>query len=113
MSEPNDPIAVSVAAAGAKIPAGARLPFAEAMRHGTMMAGLYTPRGTDPQQPHTRDEIYVVVSGTGHFVRGDERVPFGPGDLIFVAAGAPHRFEDFSEDFQTWVVFWGPECGEH
>ena len=23
-----------------------------------------------------------------------------------------HRFVDFSDDFGTWVVFWGPEGGE-
>ena len=37
---------------------------------------------------------------------------FGPGDLIFVPAGAEHRFEDFSDDLETWVAFYGPEGGE-
>jgi hypothetical protein len=32
------------------------------------------------------------------------RVPFGPGDLLFVAAGTEHRFEDFTEDLGVWVV---------
>tara|TARA_R110002073_G_scaffold49320_2_gene131727 strand:- start:169 stop:279 length:111 start_codon:yes stop_codon:yes gene_type:complete len=32
--------------------------------------------------------------------------------MIFVEAGAEHRFENFSEDFSTWVVFWGAEGGE-
>ena len=32
--------------------------------------------------------------------------------MASVAAGAVHRFVDFSDDFQTWVVFWGPEGGE-
>jgi mannose-6-phosphate isomerase-like protein (cupin superfamily) len=45
-------------------------------------------------------------------VRGDERVPFEPGDALFVAAGVEHRFEGFSEDFGTWVMFYGPEGGE-
>lgn len=31
---------------------------------------------------------------------------------MFVPAGMTHRFEDFSADFVTWVVFWGPEGGE-
>jgi hypothetical protein len=30
----------------------------------------------------------------------------------FVAAGVPHRFESCSDDFATWVVFWGPKGGE-
>lgn len=68
----------------------------------------YAPRGADEQTPHDRDEIYVVIAGTGHYRRGDERVSFGPGDVLFAAAGEDHRFEDFSPDFATWVVFYGP-----
>ena len=82
------------------------------IRHGTMRAGIYAPRGRDPQGPHTQDEIYIVIAGRGTFAKGGERRPFGPGDLIFVEAGAEHRFEDFTPDFATWVVFWGPEGGE-
>jgi hypothetical protein len=29
-----------------------------------------------------------------------------------VPAGVPHRFVDFSDDFETWVVFYGPKGGE-
>ena len=82
------------------------------IRHGTMRAGIYAPRGRDPQGPHTQDEIYIVIAGRGTFAKGEGRRPFGPGDLIFVEAGAEHRFEDFTPDFATWVVFWGPEGGE-
>jgi uncharacterized protein YjlB len=32
------------------------------------------------------------------------------GDALFVAAGTPHRFHRFSEDFATWVVFF-PAAG--
>ena len=73
---------------------------------------LYAPRGTDPQQPHTRDEAYVVARGTGTFWDGATRRPVAPGDFLFVAAGVPHRFEDFSDDFAVWVLFYGPEGGE-
>ena len=80
--------------------------------HGSLEVRWYAPRGSDPQTPHTRDEVYVVVSGTGVFVRGEERVTFAPNDLLFVPAGVGHRFEDFSDDFATWVIFYGPEGGE-
>jgi len=69
---------------------------------------LYAPRGTDPQTPHTRDEIYIIATGTGEFVRENERITFAPGDVLFAAAGIPHRFENFSDDFATWVMFYGP-----
>jgi hypothetical protein len=29
-----------------------------------------------------------------------------------VPAGKAHRFENFTPDFATWVVFWGPQGGE-
>jgi len=87
------------------------------LRHGSMTLRFYAPRGQDPQTPHTQDEVYVVASGSGFFLAGPsedrlERRPFGPGDAIFVPAGTVHRFVDFSDDFGTWVVFYGPEGGE-
>ncbi len=69
--------------------------------------GMYRPDKVDPQQPHRRDEIYVVAAGTGTFVCGDERHTFAAGDLLFVPAGVEHRFVDFTDDFATWVVFFG------
>ncbi len=80
--------------------------------HGTLQIGMYSPQHTDPQQPHTRDEVYVVASGSGWFVNGDQRHAFSTGDVLFVAAGVVHRFEDFTEDFSAWVIFYGPEGGE-
>ena len=91
-------------------PGGAR--FAEVLAHGTLVVEIYAPRGSDPQQPHTRDEAYVVVEGSGEFVNGDARHRFGPGDFLFVPAGVPHRFENFTEDLVVWVIFYGPEGGE-
>ena len=96
----------------------ARLPgengerFVTAFQHGTLAVELYAPRGTDPQQPHTRDEAYIVVSGSGTYVHGEQRDPFAPGDFLFAPAGLPHRFEDFSDDLVVWVIFYGPEGGE-
>jgi mannose-6-phosphate isomerase-like protein (cupin superfamily) len=67
----------------------------------------YQPLKHDPQEPHTRDEVYFVISGRGWFVCADQRFAFGPGDVLFVPAGVAHRFEDFSEDFATWAIFVG------
>jgi mannose-6-phosphate isomerase-like protein (cupin superfamily) len=96
----------------------ARLPspdgkrFAVVLSHGTLSVEIYAPRGEDPQRPHTRDEVYVIASGRGEFVLEAERRSFGPGDVLFVPAHARHRFERFSDDFSTWVFFYGPEGGE-
>jgi mannose-6-phosphate isomerase-like protein (cupin superfamily) len=96
--------------ATAKWPQGQR--FVEAFTHGTLLVELYAPRGHDPQTPHDRDEVYFVISGRGEFVVAGERKPFAGGDALFVAAHVEHRFENFSDDFSAWVVFYGPQGGE-
>ncbi len=80
--------------------------------HGSLVVKLYAPRGHDPQTPHSRDEIYVVAQGSGDFVCSGTRQPFAPNDVLFVAAGVEHRFENFSDDLAVWVFFYGPEGGE-
>ena len=80
--------------------------------HGSMEMRFYAPKVIDDQTPHDQDEVYIVASGSGWFRRGDKRVAFGPGDMLFVAAHEEHRFEDFSDDFATWVIFYGPDGGE-
>ena len=80
--------------------------------HGSLVVKLYAPRGSDPQTPHSRDEIYVVAQGTGEFVCNGARSPFAPNDVLFVGATVEHRFENFTEDFAVWVFFYGPEGGE-
>jgi mannose-6-phosphate isomerase-like protein (cupin superfamily) len=85
---------------------------AEILRHGSLELRWYAPRGEDPQTPHERDELYVVAGGRAAFVRGAERVQVGPHDVLFVPAGMPHRFEEMSADFATWVVFYGAKGGE-
>lgn len=87
-------------------------PFAELMRHGTLSVEIFAPRGTDTQQPHTRDELYVVTRGTAEFVYGSRRAPVSAGDFLFVPAHLPHRFERMSGDLTLWVMFYGPEDGE-
>ena len=68
----------------------------------------FTPRPTNgPQTPHQRDEVYVVAAGSG-FYRVDGMVTaVGPGDMCFAAAHEPHGFEDFTDDFAIWVIFYG------
>src|ERR1700676_3150870 len=61
-----------------------------------------------PQVPHDRDELYFVAAGTGRYRVEDSVSEFGPGDLLFCAARVPHGFEDISEDFCVWVLFYGP-----
>jgi mannose-6-phosphate isomerase-like protein (cupin superfamily) len=86
--------------------------YAILLEHGTLEVGMYSPRVIDDQTPHTRDEVYVVMRGSGQFQNGSDRVSFGPGDVLFVPAHQEHRFEDFTDDFAAWVFFYGPQGGE-
>lgn len=94
----------------AQWPQGER--YALAFSHGSMSVGFYAPIGKDPQQPHQRDEIYIVHAGGGDIIIAGKRHACAPGDVFFVGAGVEHRFENFTPDFSTWVVFWGPTGGE-
>ncbi|HTU83024.1 MAG TPA: cupin domain-containing protein [Candidatus Acidoferrales bacterium] len=80
----------------------------ELFRRDGVWVEFYVPAGVDAQTPHDRDEFYFVASGSGSFVCNGKRTSFGPSDFLFVAARAEHRFEDFSDDFAAWVVFFGP-----
>ena len=86
--------------------------FITGMAHGTMSVELYQPDKIDPQMPHEQDELYVILRGSGTFFVNGERMPFKPNDVLFVPAGIEHRFENFSDDFMTWVIFYGEKGGE-
>lgn len=98
--------------AGEAAVAAAPTEFATLFRHGSLEVEFYRPDGVDRQTPHTRDEVYVVASGSGTFLNDGVRRPVEPGEVLFVPAGVEHRFEDFTDDFATWVMFYGPEGGE-
>jgi hypothetical protein len=87
------------------------LPFSVLFQRGDLSIELYAPRGEDTQLPHTRDELYIIASGSGVFRRADQACEFRAADLLFVPAHVEHRFESFSDDFRTWVIFFGPEGG--
>ena len=89
-----------------------RQAYAVPLERGTLELGYYAPNDPDTQQPHDQDELYFVTRGHGVFWRDGEEIGFGVGDALFVAAGVEHRFIDFSDDLELWVVFWGPSGGE-
>lgn len=109
---PDESRRIALADIEPRIPGPGGQRFAVAFARGSLSVELYIPRGFDPQQPHDRDEPYVVVRGRGELVSGNSRQPFGPGDALFAPAGVPHRFEGFTDDFATWVMFYGPRGGE-
>src|SRR3954451_4494872 len=87
-------------------------PWLELLRAADLSAGLYVlaAGGVDRQQPHTEDEVYVVVAGRARFTSGRDTVDVGPGDTLFVPPHEPHRFHDITEELRLLVVF-GPAEG--
>ena len=83
--------------------------YREFIRTHDLSVGLYElpAGGTDPQGPHTEDEVYQVVSGRATITVGNEERAIGPGSVVFVAADAIHRFHDITEDLVI-LVFFGP-----
>ena len=86
--------------------------FTKVLEHGTMYVEIYQPNGEDHQLPHDQDELYVVISGSGGFYNNGITKSFQAGDVLFVPAGIEHRFLNFTDDFKTWVIFYGSKGGE-
>ena len=109
---PDSCLQISLAEALLRLPGPQKENVVTLFEHGSLVIKLYAPRGSDPQTPHSRDEVYIIAQGRGEFVCGSTRESFQPNDVLFVAAGVEHRFENFTDDFAVWVFFYGPEGGE-
>jgi mannose-6-phosphate isomerase-like protein (cupin superfamily) len=72
--------------------------------------GVYVLVAPEPdrQQPHDRDEIYIVLSGRGTLEVERDAVELGEGDAAFVKAGDDHRFTGY-EGLSVLVIFAGEE----
>lgn len=83
--------------------------YDEDLRVPDLSLGTYTipAGGTDPQEPHTEDEVYVVTRGRARLWTPGLTVDVAPGSVVFVPAGEEHRFVDVAEDLTVIVVF-GP-----
>jgi len=82
------------------------------LQRGTLIVKLSHPVHPNQQTPHEQDELYIIIRGSGVLFHGGKRDAFGAGDLLFVAAGTEHHFEDFTDDLAVWVVFYGAAGGE-
>jgi mannose-6-phosphate isomerase-like protein (cupin superfamily) len=83
--------------------------YHEFMSVPDLSGGLYVLEAgaTDPQKPHTEDELYVVMSGKANVLVGGEVRPIATGSVVFVGARVEHRFLDIEERLVLLVVF-GP-----
>jgi mannose-6-phosphate isomerase-like protein (cupin superfamily) len=83
--------------------------YHEFIRTHDLSVGLYVlpAGGTDPQGPHTEDEVYHVVSGRARIRVGGQDRPVAAGSTVFVGADVEHRFHDIEEELVVLVMF-GP-----
>jgi mannose-6-phosphate isomerase-like protein (cupin superfamily) len=81
--------------------------YLEFLRLPSLSMGLYRlpAGGTDPQSPHTEDEVYYVVNGKAQIIVGGEERAVQAGSIIFVTANVPHRFHSIEQDLDVLVFF--------
>ena len=48
-----------------------------------------------------------MISYSGRYRVEGKVTPVNAGDICFAAAGVVHGFEDFTEDFAIWIIFYG------
>ncbi len=87
--------------------------YHEFLRRPSMSLGLYVldADAEDPQSPHDEDEVYYVVAGRAAITVAGERRDVAAGSVVFVSAGAEHRFHDITERLELLVVFAPAESG--
>jgi mannose-6-phosphate isomerase-like protein (cupin superfamily) len=87
-------------------------PYLEFITVPDLSVGLYVlaPGQPDLQQPHTEDEVYYVVAGSGRITVGDDVRDVRVGSIVFVGADVPHRFHDITKELTLLVAF-GPAEG--
>jgi mannose-6-phosphate isomerase-like protein (cupin superfamily) len=103
---------IRLAEAELGIPGAAGERSALVLKRGPLDIRLSRPLPPNEQAPHAQDELYVIIRGRGVLFHDGKREPFEPGDILFVAAGTEHHYEDFTEDLALWRVFYGPGGGE-
>jgi mannose-6-phosphate isomerase-like protein (cupin superfamily) len=103
---------IELAEARAQIPSAGGAHSTSLFQRGTLNVKLSMPVSPNRQTQHEQDELYIIVRGSGVLFHDGKRDRVNAGDLMFIAAGTEHRFEDFTEDLSVWVVFYGPVGGE-
>lgn len=112
MKKPDESRVIHFTEAQARIPGPNGERSLNFFRRGSLDVNLSQPLPPNQQTPHAQDEIYVIIRGRGVLLHEGKREAFQAGDLLFVAAGTEHRFDDFSDDVAYWRIFYGPSGGE-
>lgn len=75
----------------------------------TVEVGRYATGTSEPKNPHTGDEIYYIISGSGMARVGDETYPVEAGDVVYVESGLEHDFFNIDDEITVLIVLAGTE----
>ena len=83
--------------------------YLEFLKVPDLSMGIYVlpAGGTDPQSPHTEDEVYYVVSGKAQILVAEENRDVQAGSVVYVEKNVAHRFHSIEEEL-TLLVFFAP-----
>ncbi len=81
--------------------------YLEFLKVPDLSVGLYVlpAGGTDPQSPHTEDEVYYIASGRARINVADEDQAVQAGSIVYVAKNVEHRFHSIEEELKILVFF--------
>lgn len=81
--------------------------YLEFLKVPDLSMGLYVlpAGGTDPQSPHTEDEIYYVLSGRAKILVAEEQRDVQAGSVVYVAKNIAHHFHSIEEELRVLVFF--------
>ena len=81
--------------------------FLEFLKVRDLEAGIIVlrPGENDTQEPHSADELYYVIEGSGFAELDKNKRPVKKGSIIFVPARMRHRFYGNKEDLVILYMF--------
>jgi mannose-6-phosphate isomerase-like protein (cupin superfamily) len=81
--------------------------FLDFLKIRNLEAGIIVlhPGEKDTQEPHSADELYYVIEGTGFIELGKCSRPVKKGSIVFVPAKMHHCFYGNKEDLVVLYVF--------
>jgi mannose-6-phosphate isomerase-like protein (cupin superfamily) len=81
--------------------------FLDFLKIRDLEAGIIVlhPGDHDTQGPHSADELYYVIEGSGLIKLGNLEKSIRKGSIIFVPKGLDHRFYGNKEDLVILYMF--------
>ncbi|AKH97641.1 cupin domain-containing protein [Halanaeroarchaeum sulfurireducens] len=79
----------------------------------TVEVARYAAGTAEPKNPHTGDEIYYIISGSGMARAGDETYSVEAGDVVYVESGLEHDIFNIEEDITALLVLAGENPAEY